>query len=99
MEDFYNNTYGSFQKIINGVIDDNEYHFIKELILTNYEERIRKMATGFSKAIYEKIKDRKELELMRLKLMNQVFKMMPNSPKQLAIRKEREKIHSMLNKG
>ena len=40
--------------------------------------------------------DRKELELQRLKLMNQAFKLMPNSPKQLAVRKEIERIDNIL---
>jgi len=40
--------------------------------------------------------NKKELELQKLKLMNQAFKMLPNSPKQLAVRREIERIDKIL---
>ena len=35
---------------------------------------------------------KKELELKKIKLLNQAFKAMPNSPKQLKIRQELEEV-------
>ena len=42
----------------------------------------------YTRNVVKETHDRKELELTRLKLMNQAFKLLPNSPKQLAVRKE-----------
>lgn len=39
---------------------------------------------------------KKDLELQRIKLLNQAFKAMPNSPKQLKIREEIQKIESQI---
>lgn len=41
---------------------------------------------------------KKELELKKLKLLNQAFKAMPNSPKQLKIRQELEEVEAELSK-
>ena len=41
---------------------------------------------------------KKELELKKLQLLNQAFKAMPNSPKQLKIRQEIEKIEDLISK-
>lgn len=41
---------------------------------------------------------KKELELKKIKLLNQAFKAMPNSPKQLKIRQEIEEIEAKLSK-
>jgi hypothetical protein len=41
---------------------------------------------------------KKELELKKIKLLNQAFKAMPNSPKQLKIRQEIEEVEAELSK-
>ncbi len=41
---------------------------------------------------------KKELELKRIKLLNQAFKGMPNSPKQLKVRQELEEVEAELSK-
>ncbi len=48
--------------------------------------------------LLEEGESKKELELERIKLLNQAFKTMPNSPKQLKIRQEIEKIEDLINK-
>jgi hypothetical protein len=50
----------------------------------------------YTRNVVKETHDRKELELTRLKLMNQAFKLLPNSPKQLAVRKEIERIDKIL---
>ena len=50
--------------------------------------------TNFNEFMNE-AESKKELELKKLQLLNQAFKAMPNSPKQLKIRQEIEKIEDL----
>lgn len=53
--------------------------------------------TNFNEFMNE-AESKKELELKKLQLLNQAFKAMPNSPKQLKIRQEIEKIEDLISK-
>jgi hypothetical protein len=76
----------------------------------NYYSKLSKIETPTNEAGFptgymiaaananKNLKKKKELELERLKLMNQAFKMMPNSPAQLKVRAEIDKLNKEIDK-
>jgi hypothetical protein len=93
-ETFTPNVFGEITYISDNASDEWVYE-LNKLIDNKKKEMENKMETV--QPMYAGGGEVKDLELQRLKLLNKAFRMMPNSPKQLKVRKEIDEIETKIS--